>query len=323
MQKTIERLKGGKKLVVVHRNGDMDAVGSAYAIKACFPEADIFAPDGINHISKVVTDKLGVEILETCDVSSYDSVVIVDSSSPEQVVSETFQIPEKCIVIDHHIPTGKWDGHEFYCDSDKVACSEILLDFIRKEKIQIDRTTGLLLLMGMLTDSGHFQFANPELLRNFAYVLETTGIGIFEVLELAKNDVTMSERVSVMKCIQRAKFDRVGDMIVATSSGSSFEASGCFALIAAGADVAYVGSQRDENFRLSSRATQKIVRRGVNLGEMLKSVGIDTVTDGGGHEGAAGLSGNGDIDAILHICMEKTMDVFREIKKKEELEKQE
>lgn len=323
MQKTIKALKSGKKLVVIHRNGDMDAIGSAYAIKTCFPDADIFAPDGVNHVSKLVTDKLGVEILEECDVSSYDSVVIVDSSSPEQVVSETFRVPEKCIVIDHHIPTGKWDGYQFYCDNSKVACSEIVLDFIRKEKLEIDRTTGLLLLMGMLTDSGHFQFANPELLRNFAYVLETTGIGIYEVLELAKNDISMSERVSVMKCIQRAKFDRVGDMIVATSSGSSFEASGCFALIAAGADVAFVGSQRDENFRLSSRATQKIVHRGINLGEMLKSVGADTVTDGGGHEGAAGLSGNGDVDAILHICMEKTMDAFREIKKKAEIENQE
>lgn len=317
---TIERLKGKRKIVVMHRNADMDALGSAYAIAKCFPEADIFAPGSLNHMTKVVVEKLGIKVLENCDVSAYEQIVVVDCSSPDQTTTDTFSLPENCIAIDHHIPTGKWDENNFYCDSSKVACVQIFLDVIRKENIKIDRDLGLVLLLGMLTDSGHFQFSNPVMLRDFAYVLEETGIGIDEVMNLAKNDISMSERVSVLKCVQRAKFERVGDMIVATSSGSSYEASGCFALIAAGADVAFVASQRDDNFRLSSRATQKMVRRGINLGEMVKSVGTDTISDGGGHEGAAGLSGNGDAEAILHICMEKMMEQFREIKKKMELE---
>lgn len=317
---TIEMMKGKKKLVVMHRNADMDALGSAYAIASCFSPADIFAPGGMNHMTKVVVDKLGINVLEQCDISQYEQIVVVDCSSPEQTTTETFTLPDNCIAIDHHIPTGKWDNHHFYCDHNKVANVEIFLDVIKKENIKMDRDLALVILLGMLTDSGHFQFANPQLLKDFAYVLDETGIAMDEVMNLAKNEISISERVSVMKVVQKAKYERIGDMIVATSAGSSFESSGCFALIAAGADVAFVASQRDENFRLSSRATQKIVRRGINLGEMLKSVGTDTITDGGGHEGAAGLSGNGDADAILHICMQKTMDQFREIKKKMELE---
>jgi nanoRNase/pAp phosphatase (c-di-AMP/oligoRNAs hydrolase) len=36
-----ETLKGKNKIILVHGNADMDAVGSAYAIAECFPPARI------------------------------------------------------------------------------------------------------------------------------------------------------------------------------------------------------------------------------------------------------------------------------------------
>ena len=61
-----------------------------------------------------------------------------------------------------------------------------------------------------------------------------------------------------------------------------------------------------------------MVRRGFNLGEIIKDIGTETDNDGGGHDGAAGLSGVGDIEAMLHICMQRTMEEFRKIKKSRE-----
>jgi hypothetical protein len=84
--------------------------------------------------------------------------------------------------------------------------------------------------------------------------------------------------------------------------------------MASGADVVFVGSQRDDQFRLSARATQEIVRRGLNLGEIMKGIGTETMSDGGGHCGAAGLSGTGDVEAMLFICMKRTMEIFRDFK---------
>lgn len=311
-----DRLSGGRKVILVHGNADMDAISCAYAISKCFPEADIFAPNGIDRVSRVVSEKLGFEVLSECDLSSYDKAVAVDTSSPEQF-GTGLSFPEDMIVIDHHQLSGKWQC-KVYCDDSKVACAQIVLNILRENGIPIERDVGLVLLGGMLTDSGHFQYADPELLKDFAYLLETTGIQMDEAMSLTHTDITMSERVSVMKCIERSKFDRVGDMIVATSYGGSYEASGCRALMQAGADVVFVASQRDDNFRMSARATQAIVRRGINLGELVKDIGQETVTDGGGHDGAAGISGIGDIEAMLHICMQRTMDEFRKIKKEME-----
>ena len=309
-----DRLEGKKKVILVHGNADMDAIGSAYALSRCFPEADICALNGIDRVSRMVSEKVGLEVLESFDEKDYDLIVTVDSSSPDQIVQGTSLPKEKTFVIDHHQKNGKWDDYDSYIDDSKVACTEIILDIIRENGKEITRDVGLMLLGGMLTDSGHFQFADTRLLNDFSYVMNVTGIQMDEAMTLTRSEPSMSERVSVMKCIQRSRFDRVGDMIVAVSYGGSFEAAGCRALLAAGADVVFVASQREESFRMSARATQNMVRRGFNLGEIIKDIGSETDNDGGGHEGAAGISGVGDIEAMLHICMQRTMEEFRKIK---------
>ena len=318
LKEIADRLRDKKKVILVHGNADVDAVGSAYALARTFPTADICALNGIDRVSKIVAEKNEMNILETFDEKDYDLIVTVDTSSPEQLTDPASLPKEKTLVIDHHQENGKWDGYDSYIDDSKVACAQIILDIIRENGLDLPKDVGLILLGGMLTDSGHFQFADTRLLDDFSYVMKETGLHMDEVMSLTKSEPSMSERVSVMKCIERSKFDRVGDMIVATSYGGSFEAAGCRALILSGADVVFVASQREENFRLSARATQEMVRRGFNLGEIVKDIGAETVTDGGGHDGAAGLSGVGDIEAMLHICMQRTMEEFRKIKRSRE-----
>ena len=313
-----DKLRDKKKVILVHGNADMDAISSAYVLSKCFPQADICAMNSIDRVCKMVSEKIGIDVIESFDPDDYDLIVTVDSSSPDQVVEGLVLPKEKTFVIDHHHRNGKWDGYDSYIDDTKVACVEIILDLIRENNLQIDRDMGMMLLGGMLTDSGHFQFADTRLLNDFSYVMEKTGIYIDEAMALTKSEPSMSERVSVMKCIERSKFDRVGDMIVATSYGGSYEAAGCRALLLSGADVVFVASQRDENFRLSARATQEMVRRGFSLGDIIKDIGTETDNDGGGHDGAAGLSGVGDIEAMLHICMQRTMEEFRKIKRSRE-----
>ncbi len=177
----------------------------------------------------------------------------------------------------------------------------------------MDEKIGLALAAGMLTDSGHFRYSNPALLRTFAEVMERTKVSMDEVLGITDLEPDTSERISQLKGAQRLRFERVGDLIVATSQGSAFESSVCKALLSIGADVAFVGSQRGETYRLSARARSDVMRKGLHLGKMLESVGRDVSDQGGGHAGAAGLSGTGDVEAVLNMCMSSTMDFFREV----------
>lgn len=316
-----KELTGKRKVVLVHGNADMDAMGSAYAISKAFPDADIFAPNGIDRITKVVVDKLDVKFLENCDISTYEQVIVVDTSSPEQLEMDQ-TVPDDAVVIDHHSITGKWDHiRHFHCEEGRTSCCEIVKDLLDTAGIEITRDMGLMLLGGMITDSGHFQFAKPELLLAFGDIMTRCGIDMDEAFDLTKAQPSMSEKIAMLKAIERTKFDRIGNYIVATSYGGSFEASSCRAIMGAGADVVFVGSQREDEFRLSARATQEVVRKGVHLGDIMKCISGETMTDGGGHGGAAGISGIGDVEAMLHICMKKTMEIFREIKAKDVLEK--
>lgn len=315
LAETAERLaRGGRKIVVVHGNADMDAIGSAYAISKCFPPADIYAPNGVDRVAAIAVEKLGIEILEECDLSSYDSVVVVDTSSPDQFRPAAVEIPEGSVVIDHHAPSGKWDKMHFLCDQGRTSCCEIVLDLIDERGAEIDRGAAFALLGGMLTDSGHFQYADPALLRSFSSLMERAGIHMDEAVGLTRAATGPSERVAVLKALGRSRFERIGDLVVAAAAGGSFEASSCKALLSSGADVAFVGSQRDEEFRISARATQDAVRSGIHLGELLGGLGSETLSEGGGHGGAAGMSGIGDAEAVLHMCVMRTMEKFREIR---------
>ncbi len=306
-----DALREGKKAILVHNNADVDAMGSAYALCESFPDCTVCACGGTDYVANTFIENIGIEYSETYDPEDYDLTVVVDTSSPELLDAE---VPEGSIVIDHHIPTGKWENVRFFCDCESISCCEVIAEIIREAGYPINRNVGLALLGGILTDSGHFQFAKEITLRNFAEIMEESGVAMDEAMSTISAEVRMSERVAVMKTIGRVKFERVADMIVASAIGNSFEASACRAIMNSGADVVFVGTQRDEKFRISSRATQEIVRRGINLGDILKTVGTDTDCDGGGHLGAAGLSGTGDVEALLGMCVTQVMDVFRNIR---------
>ncbi|MDO5861713.1 MAG: DHH family phosphoesterase [Thermoplasmata archaeon] len=320
LEKVIEALSSdATKAVVVHGNADMDALGSAYAIARCFPGCAIFAPDGLDRVSKMVAGKMETAVREGLG-DGFDMTVVVDTSSPEQLNAPEGFAPD--VVIDHHKPSGRWDSAKlFVCDDSRTSCCEIVKEILDTAGIGIPRDVALMLLGGMLTDSGHFQFARPEMLPAFADLMSRHGIGMDEAMDLVEAEVSISERIAMLKAVSRVKFERIGQLIVASSSAGSFEASSCRAVLDAGADIAFVGSQRGDEFRISARATQEAVRKGVHLGDIMSRVGKETTCDGGGHGGAAGISGIGDVEAMLMICMENTMDVLRAIRSREDAQR--
>lgn len=305
------RLQSGRKLVLLHGNADPDALGCAYAIYRTFQNVDVAAPGGIDRLSKVIGAKLDFRVLDFAAPDEYDVVVVVDTSSPDQLAPLTCKI-ERCIVIDHHARTDRWQDCVYYCDDSKRSCAEIIYDLLKEAELGVGEDVGLALLAGMLTDSGHLSYATPSLLHTFAEILERTGLNMDEIVDLIDLDPDISERISQLKGAQRLRFERSDGFIVATSFGSAFESSVCKAIINLGADVAFVGSQRDENFRVSARARPDVVRMGLHLGKLLGDVGSETSNDGGGHGGAAGLVGVGDVEAILNICLQRALEFIKQ-----------
>jgi phosphoesterase RecJ-like protein len=307
-----ELSKEGGTLVLLHGNADPDAVASAFAVQQSFPEVMICTPGGLDRVSKVLAKTLNIEATEDITKLPMARLLVLDTSGPEQIGIE-IDISE-AIVVDHHTRNERWaKARLYYCDDTKSSCSEIVYELLKAAGKKPSRDVALALLFGMLTDTGYFKFAKPTTLVTFSELMSTNEIAMDEAMGLVDVDTDISERISQLKGAQRLKYWKVGDYIIATSQGSAFEASVCKSLLSLGADIVFVGSQRGEQFRISARATQAVVRKGIHLGKLLGGVGSETTNGGGGHPGAAGLTGVGDVEAILNISAETAMKILKNL----------
>jgi len=305
-----ELSKDGATLILLHGNADPDALASGFAVQQSFPNVTIGTPGGLDRISKLLSAALGIETVEDVSNVARTRTLVLDTSGPEQINTEVDLT--NAIIVDHHMRNDKWSKAKlYYCDDTKSSCSEIVIELLRAADRKMARGVALCLMYGILTDTGYFKFAKPGALVTFAELMRDHNVQMDEAMGLVGVDIDVSERISQLKGAQRLKYWKIGDYVVAVSQGSAFEASVCKALLGLGADVAFVGSQRGEQFRISARASQALVRKGLHLGKLLGSVGSETTNGGGGHPGAAGITGVGDVEAILNICAENALKILR------------
>jgi nanoRNase/pAp phosphatase (c-di-AMP/oligoRNAs hydrolase) len=307
LEDILHELEKGKKCVLLHVNADPDALGSAIALSLAFPNVSIGAAGGLSKNGKSLQKNLGIEVIEKPDISLYDKIVIVDSPSPDRLGDFKDKLKNP-IVIDHHSETFDWKTSLYYVDEGKASCSEIIYQILKLGEKKITDKIGLALLAGILTDTGKFSYANADTLKTYGEIMKESGVGMKDVISVfeEEHETDYSRKISRLKGGQRLIYQSSGGYIVAVSQVSSFESDVCNALLSLGADVAFVGSQRDDEFRISSRATQNILKEGFHLGNLMADLGKENGCNGGGHDGAAGLSGVGDVEAMLNICIKRT-----------------
>ena len=304
----------GRKLAVFHPNADCDAVGSAVALVRNFGGFEIGAAGGISRLGKRLLEFTGQAVTEDPDWGAFDTLVIIDTSNllalgvPEDVLAG-----KRKIIIDHHLKSTQLEGIELYfSDETKPSCAEIVCDILRAAGKKADRETAAALAAGIITDTAHFRFARTSTLKALTGLLEESGLQLEEVLTLIEDEVPdKSRKLAFLKGAQRIRFEQVGDYAVAISNVSSFEGGLCKAMMVLGADVAFAGSQAKKEFRVSGRASQALVRKGFHIGKMMEDTGRDMGGQGGGHPGAAGMSGEGEMEAALNILMEKALSALK------------
>lgn len=311
--KIADKLRAGKVLALIHSNADPDAVGSAFAIKAAFPGVTIAAPDDVSRGGKALLGALEIEVNAKPELGCYDTILVVDTATPSMLgkFGEALSGTNP-IVIDHHATNG-WNSPHSLIDAGKSSCAEVVYEFLKHLKCKVEGKSALALLAGILADTGHFRHANTDSLRTFLEILEKSGLSISDVTGVLEVEEDPSKRIAALKGAQRLRFENAGRFILAYTRISSFEAFVCQKLLAVGADGALVGSQRKNEFRISGRLRSKLSELGVDLGRVFVAVGEELGCEGGGHPAAAGLSGEGDVEAALNICVARLKE---EVKKK-------
>ena len=144
-----------------HQNSDLDCLGSQFALKEWinlnFKNKKVYCV-GDNHQKYT-----GKKFIPKSDVIDFENQkylgICVDVNQYSRV--DGGDILEKAdykICIDHH--KGEPDNFDYlYIDSTKIACSQIIAEFMLKCKTKkMNRETCLYLFSGISSDSGNFYF---------------------------------------------------------------------------------------------------------------------------------------------------------------------
>ncbi len=285
-------------LFLCHKNADADALGSAYALQRIFG-GHIGVWDSPSTMASMLAERLKAEVLIAPDLSSYDLVVAVDTST---LVQTGYKSLGRCAIIDHHAPGDLAEVCDLALARICSSTAELVYNLYRKNGLAFDGDVAFVLVLAVITDTGHFRYAGSEAFEAVGHMLAEGGIRYAEVADfLGQVPVDLSSRIAVLKAASRITLHRVGDHLIVESKVSSFASQAATALVNLGADVAFVGSEKDRERRISGR-----VRRGVDLdlARLLQEVGKKFGGSGGGHAGAAGVVITADLDKALHECVD-------------------
>ncbi len=292
-----------KVLITFHSLADVDAIGSAFALKSWFPNAKVVAPDTINSHAKKLMKLLNLS-LDGFD-PSHEALVVLDTHSKRLLGN--FSIEKADIVIDHHIKQDSIDAKHAIIDNSYSSTSEIVYGIL-KQLGPIGPTSATCLLAGIISDSAGFRNANWRTFDAITELSKISKVDYGQLLELIESRPDVSQRIAILKAVQRCEVERVGDFLAVSSKVSACESLAAEALVEIGADVAFV-AYSGEDARISSRMRMGLEGR-MNLAEIMAEAGKILGGSGGGHECAAGANGPeiGKLDEALKKCLEITKE---------------
>jgi len=290
-------------LILCHSNADPDALGCALSIKHYFKNKDIsICCDGISKQAKHILDSLGGSLGEL--EAEPDAIIVLDTSSPS-LLGKCMALLDKTdnlAVIDHHTTTDFKPKLAYR----KCATSnaELVWEVLEKPNDIFIRKA---LLAGIMADTGHLKYANRQ---TFIALAEMIGDDILfeDIFSLFRKEVELSQRIALMKALQRMRIIRVKDYIIVRTSIGSFESFIARSILNIGADVVIIINEK-RGSRIVARAGRRVANKGLNLATIMHESSIINNGEGGGHPSAAGSKGVDDfkkaaddiIDAIRQV----------------------
>ena len=292
-------IERGAVPIVTGQNGDMDTIGSAIALASIHPSL-LACGLHLGRIAKRLVEDMNAPFRKvasqgTAFPSNLGGIVVVDAAAPDQVGIDLPNVPR--LILDHHSTNG-WTLREgdHMLQWDVRATTEMVATYMFEHAEEaLTRPVRKMLLAGMITDTGRFRHANKTSFDVTTKLLEGSDIDYAQFCEyIEREETSPSERGSLLRGLGRAKHHDAGEWSLVTTYAGTLEGRLASMLLGTGCDVSLVSRHREGKTRLTARATRKATLRGVQLGEIMQAIAEQHGGDGGGHDGAAGWTGNVD-----------------------------
>ena len=183
-EKIIEEIKKASSIIVVgHIRPDGDCYGSQVAIKelilANFPGKEVYITGtGMPDFFKM----LGKMDHPSDEVYQKSLIFVVDLNELYRIEDEKAKaLGKNYVLLDHHIRIEQFDFPHVSIE-DAVSTAEIVIDMIIEQNLVVTERCANALYLGILTDSGRFQFGNdPEKIFHYCSELVKRGAKCKEI----------------------------------------------------------------------------------------------------------------------------------------------
>jgi len=286
----------GPVAVVAGKNGDMDTIGSAVALASSHPN---LMACGL-HIGRTAQRYMEkhqppfrfLEESKTVWPRQLAAIVVVDAAAPDQTGLELPNVP-KCI-IDHHATDG-WDmmPHDLQIKWDVRSTTEVVTRYLQEHAPQtLTPPVCEFLLGGLITDTARYRHADAGSFSTTAVLINASGIDYQRFIqEMEDTPTSPSDRGAILRGLQRAETTDAGPWTILRTTAGTLEGRVASVLNGLGADAVIVSRTRNGMTRLTVRAPRSSVLEGLHMGHIMNEVAQSVGGEGGGHDGAAGWSG--------------------------------
>lgn len=211
-------------LLNVHRNPDLDSVGSALALQMVLmdmgKQVDVAGPHKVNpdYLFLPGVDKIKLIDYKMYDFTPYDLLIILDSGS-SQIVTGDPEIPLPhlpCIVIDHH-KNNNIEAQIKLIDDHASSTAEILYHLFEDWNVMVTPEIATMLFAGACHDTMFFKYNENEVdTFQVAAHLIAKGADKNLILNHVFNSLELSYVKYVGKMLERIRYENT------TSSNSGF-----------------------------------------------------------------------------------------------------
>jgi nanoRNase/pAp phosphatase (c-di-AMP/oligoRNAs hydrolase) len=323
------RNQKGRAVILCHQIADPDCICSALALKEGLSqinpelEVEVSTAESFSSASRRILQRFNQSA--TVNPSLEDALLIIlDTSSLDLLSPLDADIRRRrdmgrgrggVVVIDHHVPNQLMSyADDGIIDPEATSTSEIVYGLLCEMGARVEGSIPKYLLAGILSDTRCLRFASPKAVKIACQLMDKEGVDYDEAVALVLDSEDLGERQARLKAAQRMVIHRVGKYIILTSEVSSFAASSANALVALGADCAFVGSSDKEEVRISARSSKEFMEStGIHLGrDVMARIGDFMNGSGGGLRGAAGARGaKVDLSDALGECVSIVKELLK------------
>ncbi len=320
----VEALAGHDRfLVVTHENPDGDALGSMLGATLGLRS---LGKDAVMHLagSAALPAEYGFlpleEVLREPPADADDRVLLaLDCANERRLGPETELLARAPLVVDvdHHHDNTRFGAVNLVV-ADASSTAEIVRDLLRALGAELTPDTAEALYIGLVTDTGRFQYANttPKALRLAAELVEA-GADVHEVFRHVYETVQFAKLKLLARALEHARAFDGGRLVISYLERVDF------------ADAAALEpySEGIIDFLRQSEGSQLVAlirepppgpgapKHRISLRSSTGDIDVSAIarkSDGGGHVQAAGFSSELDLEEIVEFIRREFLAVTGE-----------